>query len=432
MRICERWQTILLWCAMLPDQSATAIAERPHSGASSLNADVVIIGAGIAGGALATVLARAGVDVLLLERSLEHQDVVRGEWIAPWGVAEVKSLGLYDLYMQHGGHHLARHITFSEGVPADEAAKHALDLSTLLPGIPGPLCLGHPRMCTLLDEAAVAAGARLLRGVRRTEVLPGETPTVRFEHAGVVHTLRPKLVVGADGRNGLTRQQIGIALHEDQQHHWFSGMLVEDVEGWPEDLQCISTEGDVNALVFPQSASRVRLYLSFATAQRGRFHGPTGPQQFLDAFALKSIPGVQGILRGRPAGPCNVYPNHDTWTDVPFVPGVVLIGDAAGRNDPITGQGLSITHRDVRLVRDVLLAGSDWSGHAFAPYAMERAERMRRLRFAAAMTSVREAEFGDGWTGTGKVSPTIWPLWSGVRTISTSAPTFRMRRCGSM
>ncbi len=379
---------------MLSDPNATAPADGRTSDASSLNAEVVIIGAGIAGGALATVLARAGIDVLLLERTLEHQDVVRGEWIAPWGVAEVKSLGLYDLYMQHGGHHLGRHITFSEGVPPDEAANRALDLSTLLPGIPGPLCLGHPRMCTLLDEAAVAAGARLLRGVRRTEVLAGEAPTVRFESGGVVHTLRPKLVVGADGRNGMTRQQLGIALHEDQQHHWFSGMLVDEVQGWPADLQCISTEGDVNALVFPQSASLVRLYLGFATTQRGRFHGASGPQQFLDAFALKSIPGVQGIVRGRPAGPCNVYPNHDTWTAVPYAPGIVLIGDAAGRNDPITGQGLSITHRDVRLVRDVLLAGNDWSERAFAPYAEERSERMRRLRFAAAMTSVREAEFG--------------------------------------
>ena len=364
------------------------------SGTSAMNAEVVIIGAGIAGGALATVLARAGIDVLLLERSLEHQDVVRGEWIAPWGVAEVKALGLYDLYMQHGGHHLGRHITFSEGLPADEAAARALDLSTLLPGIPGPLCLGHPRMCTLLDEAAVAAGARLLRGVRRTEVLAGEPPTLRFEHGGIAHTLRPKLIVGADGRNGLTRQQLGIVLHEDQQHHWFSGMLVEDVQGWPADLQCICTEGDVNALVFPQSQERVRLYLGFATAQRGRFHGPAGPQKFLEAFALKSIPGVQSIVHGRPAGPCNVYPNHDTWTDMPYAPGVVLIGDAAGRNDPITGQGLSITHRDVRLVRDVLLSGSDWSERAFTLFAEERAERMRRLRFAAAMTSVREAEFG--------------------------------------
>lgn len=360
--------------------------------------EVVIIGAGIAGGALAGALARAGRAVLLLERTLEHKDVVRGEWIAPWGVEEVKRLGLYDLYMANGGHHLSRHVTYGEEFTREEAEAQTLNLAALLPGNLGPLCLGHPRMCDLLDAEAVRAGATLLRGVKHTHVTAatgeGDAPTITFEHDGVQHALRPRLVVAADGRNGVTRQQVGIPLHEAPQHHWFSGMLVEDVHGWPSDLQAISTEGDVHALVFPQSDTRVRVYLGFPTSQRGRFHGPEGPRKFLEAFALSSLPNAEAIVRGTPAGPCNVYPNHDSWTDVPHAPGVLLIGDAAGRNDPITGQGLSITHRDVRVVRDILLGSSDWSANAFTPYAEERAERMRRLRFSAAMASVREAEFG--------------------------------------
>jgi len=73
---------------------------------------------------------------------------------------------------------------------------------------------------------------------------------------------------------------------------------------------------------------------------------------------------------------------------------VVLIGDAAGWNDPIVGLGLSITYRDVRIVSDIL-AGADWSMAAFAPYAEERSERMRRLRLAASVTSTLDAEFGE-------------------------------------
>jgi hypothetical protein len=38
----------------------------------------------------------------------------------------------------------------------------------------------------------------------------------------------------------------------------------------------------------------------------------------------------------------------------------------------------------VHLVTDVLTAGSDWSPAAFTPYAEERKERMRRLRFTCA------------------------------------------------
>jgi len=47
--------------------------------------DIVIVGGGIAGGALATVLAREGVAVAVLERDLEPIDRVRGEFRDAWG-----------------------------------------------------------------------------------------------------------------------------------------------------------------------------------------------------------------------------------------------------------------------------------------------------------------------------------------------------------
>jgi 2-polyprenyl-6-methoxyphenol hydroxylase-like FAD-dependent oxidoreductase len=74
--------------------------------------------------------------------------------------------------------------------------------------------------------------------------------------------------------------------------------------------------------------------------------------------------------------------------------GVLLIGDAAGSNDPIIGQGLSITLRDVRFVRDALLGERAWSPRIFDGYAAERRERMRRLRFVAALVSTLQNEFG--------------------------------------
>jgi 2-polyprenyl-6-methoxyphenol hydroxylase-like FAD-dependent oxidoreductase len=74
---------------------------------------------------------------------------------------------------------------------------------------------------------------------------------------------------------------------------------------------------------------------------------------------------------------------------------VVLVGDAAGWNDPIIGLGLSITYRDVRIVSDLLKASDDWAALSFAGYGEERAERMRRLRFAASLQSAIDMEFGE-------------------------------------
>jgi 2-polyprenyl-6-methoxyphenol hydroxylase-like FAD-dependent oxidoreductase len=355
--------------------------------------DVVIVGGGIGGGALAKNLAEAGIAVLVLERTQAYADVVRGEWIAPWGIPETKALGVYPIYRSNGGHHVTRHVSYDEEVNPRAAEKAAFDLTTLLPDNPGPLCIGHPSMCNLLNQAATRAGATILRGVSNTHVMPGSPPTVTFDHAGATTTLRPRLIVGADGRHGKTAEQIGAALSQDEPHHRFSGMLVDNVPQWRDDTQFVATEGDVNVLAFPQGEGRIRLYIGFGLAQKTRLAGAQGPQRFLEAFRLKCVPGSDAIAAGRPIGPCLVYPNNDTWIDRPYAEGVVLIGDAAGRNDPITGQGLSITHRDVRIVRDILLGDRNWTRDAFAPYGEERKERMRRLRIAARITAVLDAEF---------------------------------------
>ncbi|WP_309646663.1 hypothetical protein, partial [Phenylobacterium sp.] len=97
----------------------------------------------------------------------------------------------------------------------------------------------------------------------------------------------------------------------------------------------------------------------------------------------------------RPAGPLYSYFNADSWTDQPYGQGVVLVGDAAGWNDPIIGLGLSITYRDVRMVSDILKASDDWGPEAFASYGEERAERMRRLRFTASLQAAIDMEFGE-------------------------------------
>ncbi len=357
--------------------------------------ELVVIGGGIAGAAFATVMARAGHSVLMLEITEVHRDVVRGEWMAPWGVAEAKRLGLYEIYQTHGAHHLKRHVTYDEDIPPDVADTMVLEFSALVPGSEGPMTIGHPRLCGILDDAAVSAGAKFLRGVRKVKVTPGTPPTVSFEHQGVAHEIHPRLVVAADGRHGKTAQQAGIKMNADPVHHWFSGMLVEGAHGWPDDKQFIGTADGMNFLAFPQGNGRVRLYQGAALNDKERFMGDDAPQRFAAGFRLSCVPQSEALASAKPASHCFVYPNNDTWSDEPHVPGVVAIGDAAGHNDPIIGQGLSISHRDVRVVSDILKTTSDWSPESLRPYGEERREWMRRLRLAARFTAVRDCEFDN-------------------------------------
>jgi 2-polyprenyl-6-methoxyphenol hydroxylase-like FAD-dependent oxidoreductase len=138
---------------------------------TSASPDIVIVGGGIGGGALATVLAREGIEVVVLERETVFPDRVRGEWIAPWGVAEAKRLDLLDLLHGHGGLTISRNVLYDEIWPPNAAEQHAMDLTVMHPEAPGALCIGHPLMCNVFHDAAVAGGVRFIRGVENIGVL---------------------------------------------------------------------------------------------------------------------------------------------------------------------------------------------------------------------------------------------------------------------
>ena len=355
--------------------------------------DLVIVGGGFGGSSLATVMARAGYRCLVLEKTRAFADRTKGEWIAPWGVAEAQRLGLYDDIARARGHVLSRHARFGPDIDPDRSVAEALPLDQL-PGVAGPLTQRHPDVCQVLFDAATAAGAHTRRGITDAAVELGHQPTVAFTLDGHTTAVSARLVVAADGRNSAVRRQLGLTLHHDTPHHLFSGLLVDGADGWPADLQMTGTQGDVHFLAFPQGHGRVRLYLGFALDRPRFLAGREGPQRFIDAFALDCLP-FDTLHRAQPVSPCATYPNESSWVEDPVtVPGVALVADAAGWDDPITGQGLSISLRDTRVLGELLRASDDWSPAALAPYAAERTERMRRLRFASGLTAALYNEFG--------------------------------------
>jgi 2-polyprenyl-6-methoxyphenol hydroxylase-like FAD-dependent oxidoreductase len=86
--------------------------------------DVVIVGAGIAGGALGTVLARASLEVVLLERENSYPNRVRGEYAAPWGVTELAKLEL--LQPLHEANGLFTRRMSKDGMAKDGMSKEGM------------------------------------------------------------------------------------------------------------------------------------------------------------------------------------------------------------------------------------------------------------------------------------------------------------------
>ena len=224
---------------------------------------------------------------------------------------------------------------------------------------------------------------------------PGSEPEVTFDLDGGEHRLSCRLIVGADGRSSTVRAQAGIRLLRDEPTHLISGMLVDHVPEWPQEDIAVGTEGDVCFFVFPQGGQKLRLYTCTALDQRGRYSGPMGPRRFLDDFrGLSCVPRHEALGRATPIGPCATMGGEDTWTDVPFVEGIVLVGDAGGYNDPIIGEGLSLALRDVRLLSEVLLEDPEWTPLRLERYGDLHREGLRRMRIVAALRAALSAQFG--------------------------------------
>jgi 2-polyprenyl-6-methoxyphenol hydroxylase-like FAD-dependent oxidoreductase len=341
--------------------------------------DVVVVGGGIAGSAIAATLAPTGMRVLVLERQTTYRDKVRGEYMHPWGVAELLRLGLEQTLLDVGGGYSTSFVTYGEDVDPAVAEAGAVPLGMLLPGVPGAMCVGHPQASEALNTVASERGAHVVRGVGDVEVEPGVNPIVRYEFDGNVEEVRPRLVIGADGRQSTVRKALHIQLEQATSKSTLGGMLIK-ADAWDSDASILGVEGDCHFLVFPRPNGYVRAYI--ACDPGPKTVGPDRAQHMLDALRLDSVPNSERLAEGEPAGPCSYYVGTDAWTDRPMADGVVLAGDAAGWSDPVIGEGLSVAMRDARSVSDVLLAGDDWSVDAFKPYAEERAERMRRLRVA--------------------------------------------------
>jgi 2-polyprenyl-6-methoxyphenol hydroxylase-like FAD-dependent oxidoreductase len=102
-------------------------------------------------------------------------------------------------------------------------------------------------------------------------------------------------------------------------------------------------------------------------ATSARLQGKADFPRFVAESIRCGVP-AEWYAGAKVAGPLATFDGADTWVEHPYKEGVVLVGDAAAASDPTWGQGLSLTVRDIRVLRDHLLARDDWEagGHSYA------------------------------------------------------------------
>ena len=325
--------------------------------------DLAIAGGGLSGAALAINMARHGARVLVIERETKFKDRVRGEVLFPWGYAEVQALGVAKCLAEAGGHHL----NWMETYVSSNLVENREVIPSTTHQLPFLTCY-HPAMQESLLNAAAAAGATVRRGAAVREVRPGAPLGVVIEESGRVETIFARLVVGAEGRSSVVRSSARFPVQRDLDDMMIAGILLENVPAAEDTLQGIYNFAFGHLVVVgPQGGGRVRMYLCYHDGTQARYQGPGDLDRFIDG-CKKSGASAALFDGAKQIGPLATFPCAHRWVDHPYRDGVALIGDSATSSDPAWGQGLSLTLRDARVLRDHLMRSDDWdaAGHAYA------------------------------------------------------------------
>ena len=325
--------------------------------------DIITVGGGLGGATLAMAMAQQGKRVLVLESETEFRDRVRGEQLGSWGAAEAKELGIYDLLLSSCGHEEQWWNIYLGGTQISHR-----NLAETTPQKLPNMTFFHPEVQERLVQAATAAGAEVWRGARVKGVEPGERPTVLVEHDGKDERLECRLAVGADGRNSMVRKWGGFESRQDPDLLQIGGIMMDESPLDDDTAHMfLNPSLGIASPIFPQDGKRARLYLVTPVSEGPGHSGDKDLPSFLEGCERAGVDGAV-LKSAKFSGPLATFKGAAGWVDHPYQNGVALIGDASGHSDPTWGQGLSLTLRDTRVLRDKLLESDDWdaAGDAYA------------------------------------------------------------------
>ena len=320
--------------------------------------DVLIVGAGPAGSVAATLLARAGAQVRLIDRAVFPRDKLCGDTVNPGTLAVLRRLGLAD---EADG----------EGLPVEGmivSGEGGVSVTGRYPrGLRGRAICRRKFDSALVEEAR-RAGVSFEDGTAATNAIvrAGDRPVVvgaQVRAKGARTELRARVTIAADGRCSALARELRMGVAPRHPRRWAIGAYFHGVHG-------VSALGEMHiragryigiapvpgglvnvCLVKPSHAADPTMRNPTATLRRELAQDAGLRDRFADAD-LVSAPVV--------LGPLAVEAN----TRVQSPDGLLVAGDACGFIDPMTGDGLRFAVRGGELAAQAALQALEhgWSG----------------------------------------------------------------------
>jgi geranylgeranyl reductase family protein len=328
-----------------------------------LTADVVVVGAGPAGAATAAELARAGRDVLLVDRARFPRDKCCGDGLTTDALRVLEDMGFTpdDL----AGWQPVRDLEFRG------PSGHPVELP--LPREPGTFAAVVPRVeldAALVDLAA-KAGARVVDGCALTGASAHEDRVVvELEDREPVVA---RYAIGADGVWSPLRRALGSA-PEGYRGDWHAfRQYFDGVDGPAATVLHVWFEDDLlpgYAWAFPLPGGRANV--GFGILRGGSVTTRAMAGLWPDLLARPHVRAALGP-GATPAAPHRAWPIPARIGRVPLSAAggrALFVGDAAAAADPLTGEGIGQALRSGRLAAQAVLdAGALAPGRAAATYA---------------------------------------------------------------
>lgn len=314
--------------------------------------DIVIIGAGVAGCALAAALGRQGRNVTVLERSLKEPDRIVGELLQPGGVQALEQLGMLDCLEGIDAIEVEGYGVFFNGKPVE--IPYPADKKT--GSLPKGRSFHHGRFIMKLREAARATSNVTIIEATATSLIQSHSDVIGAEatvNGTTEHFIAPLTVV-ADGYASKFRKDYHPHTPEVRSKFW--GLELIDAElpmplhghvfigsGPPVLMYQIGTHETRALIDIPDK-------LPSASVENG------GVKGHMTNVVLPSLPkAVQPSFRAAiEKGRFRSMPNSFLPSATNKTGGLIILGDASNMRHPLTGGGMTVAFNDVVVLRDLL------------------------------------------------------------------------------